>query len=110
GIRITAESRSAPSCDASSLHAPVTGAHRGGAMLLSSTGGDRLSGKSSDKPAVPADDSTAGSSPADTLSDSLPVQPPCTSAVSPAVDPPSTTIRVLAPVRLHLLQIDFHFT
>ena len=71
-VAVTAESRVAPSCDASSSHAPVTGADRGGAMLLSSTGGDRLSGRSSDKPAAPADDSTSGrSSPADTLSDSL---------------------------------------
>jgi hypothetical protein len=89
-VAVTAESRVAPSWDASSSHAPVTGADRGGAMLLSSTGGDRLSGRSSDKPAVPADDSTAGnnaddstagnnaddstagsSSPVDTLADNL---------------------------------------
>ena len=78
-VAVTAESRVAPSCDASSSHAPVTGADRGGAMLLSSTGGERLSDRSSDKPAAPADDSTLGSSPSDTLSDkpAVPCGKPC---------------------------------
>jgi len=78
-VAVTAESRVAPSWDASSSHAPVTGADRGGAMLLSSTGGDRLSDRSSDKPAAPADDSTLGSSPSDTLSDkpAVPCGKPC---------------------------------
>jgi hypothetical protein len=42
-------------------------------------------------------------------SDDSPGDPPRTPPISSVVDPPSVTVPVLAPVGLHLLQIDFRF-
>ena len=104
-VAVTAESRVAPSCDASSSHAPVTDADRGDQCLLivPAAVGSPV-GPPINPPRPPTIVPWVVAPPIRS-----PINPP-SPPVRPAVDPPPVTIPPLAPVGLDLLQIDVRFT